>query len=288
VNPGDGSTTGKGDIYGIFRSQTIRFVDKGSKFKNGDAYLIHGSFPISKINSSIGAFFSEQKHGLEVVQNAELNLSHGFKVGEGILGVGFNAGMEMLNYSGGLVLKDDTDPFKQIIKNNNTGKPHNLFNVDGGILYRTNRLYYGLSVLNAYSQKIKDDYKEYKENTQSIYIIGGYNYQTSNPSINLKPSFSVLKVVNSLSRINLCVIGEYNKFLAAGVSYTTGNNVALIVGGNFPETSEFNGLRFYASYDMWANKLWYYNFGSFEFTVGYAFNANVYKLKKTYKSVRFL
>jgi len=288
INPAYSVTTGKGDVHGSFRQQTMRFTPKEDQtVSDGQVTYVGGFMPLKKINSAIGANFQTQTHGLEEFQKIKLSYAYGFEVADGVLGIGLNGGVEMLKYGEGLVAKDVTDPFLTALRSS-LGQDVNLFNVDAGLFYKRDKLFFGVSAINGYSSKLEVGSYSSTYNVQHLYVVGGYNYQTSNPSLNLKPAFSVVKVVNSLTRLNLNVLAEYNKIYFGGLTYSTGQNVAFIVGLEFRNGTELDGLRFAASYDVWANKLTAYNRGSLEFTVGYAFKMNVEKITKTYKSVRFL
>lgn len=288
INPAYSVTTGKGDISASVRQQTLRFTTKEDQSLSDGQSMVYGGFvPLKKLNSAIGATFQTQKHGLEEFKKAKLNYAYGFEVAEGVLGIGLSGGVETLKYGEGLVVKDASDPYFSLLRSS-LGQNVNILNVDAGLFYRRDRLFFGISAVNAYSSKLEVGTYSSTYNVQHLYVVGGYNYQTTNPSLNLKPAFSVVKVVNSFTRLNLNLLAEYNKTYFGGVTYSMGQNIAFIVGLEFNNDSELDGLRFAASYDVWANKLTAYNRGSVEFTVGYAFKMNVEKITKTYKSVRFL
>jgi type IX secretion system PorP/SprF family membrane protein len=103
-----------------------------------------------------------------------------------------------------------------------------------------------------------------------------------NPSFDVQPSVLIITDGRSSSfDINSLLI--YNKRIWGGVSYRLN---AAIVGMLGIELK--NGLRVGYSYDYATTDITHYNNGTHEILLNYCFNVVKEKMRRKYKSVRFL
>lgn len=157
-----------------------------------------------------------------------------------------------------------------------------VFNMGGGIFYKTPKYFMGLSAKHIYTDELK--YKNVKTNMYSTnyFVSGGYKLSIPNTLFQLRPSFMALtdlKAVNATLNTNVV----YNKKFFGGVSYRIGNALNLLLGLKL-----FENARLGYSYDFEISELGSYSSGSHEIMVKYCFDLSIDKAPEPYKSIRFL
>lgn len=285
VNPGHFGSSDMGQSSVIWRNQNLGFKNQEGESLGSNIFVGSVGIPLKKISS--GAGFSIYKHefGFEKQLKFKLSYSYQFKLGGGKLGTGLYLGGNQIGFDADFNAKHPNDPVLQDIKN---AKNFLIFDMGLGVHYKVERAYFGLSAINLTQSKLNTDNDSYKYLVRHYYLFGGYEYQTSNPALKLKPSVFVRSSGTSANFASINLLGEYNNFVYGGIIYSTNNDVSLMLGAEFKNGSKLDGIRLGGSYDIITNSLRKYAYGSFELTIGYAFLMNVEKVAKTYKSVRFL
>ena len=155
------------------------------------------------------------------------------------------------------------------------------YNLGLGIYYKTEKIYLGVSSTNITQPKIK--YAKGTPNlTRHYYITAGYDLALPNPSFELIPSVFIGSDGRSSSLdINSLIL--YNKRIWGGVTYRLNSAIVGMVGIELK-----NGIKIGYSYDFATTDLTHYNSGSHEILVNYCFNVVKEKIRRKYKSVRFL
>jgi|GEM_PF-2286449 len=285
ANPGYVGSDEMGHSSIIWRNQNLGFKSEDGESLGSNIFMGTVGVPIKRINSGLGFSVYQHQFGFENILKFKLSYSYQFKLGDGKLGAGLYLGGDQIGFNGDFKPKDQNDPVIQEIKN---AKDFLIFDMGLGVYYKVGRGYFGLSTINLTQAKLKTETENYKYAVRHYYLFGGYEYQTSNPSLKLKPSVFVRSSGASANFASINLLGEYNNFIYGGIVYSTNNDVSLLVGAEFKNGSKLDGIRLGASYDLITNSLRRYTSGSFELSVGYAFLMNVEKVSKTYKSVRFL
>ncbi|MCB0802656.1 MAG: type IX secretion system membrane protein PorP/SprF [Flavobacteriales bacterium] len=256
--------------------------------------------PRTTVFSADGAFKIAQQYqfgaGLTVIQdeigpiqttNAKLGLSYHLRIKQGILALGFDAGIanqsitaKWRTSSGNFDGTEDA-----AIPNSDAGGYK--FDLGGGIYYYTKELYVGLSSTHLNQPLINgkgsgDDKYVFKQ-VRHYYVMAGYDYEL-NSMFTLQPSiFTKTDAISTQVDINANVL--YNDLIWAGLSYRLNDAVAFLAGVNVPR---FEGLRVGMAYDYNISALSDYNDGSLEFMINYCYKIVRKEKIQRYKSVRFL
>jgi type IX secretion system PorP/SprF family membrane protein len=140
-----------------------------------------------------------------------------------------------------------------------------------GTYYHTDRFYVGLSIPRFLENKIDPVTQKATANKVNMrywhyYLYSAYVLDV-NESIKLKPSTMVAAVSGAPLQADISLNALFRETLWFGVSYRTGDAVALIT--QYQLTRQ---LRFGYSYDYAITKLNNYSSGTHEFTIGYDFS----------------
>lgn len=200
-------------------------------------------------------------------------------IGEGKLGIGFNAGLLNKALNGAQWKPPvQTEGDNAIPKD---GESAFGFDMGLGTFYETDNLFAGFSVKHLVSSKMNFD----QASTQArmhYYLMAGYKMHLPNPAIEIQPSALVASdTKNSQVTFNTNIV--YNQKFWGGIAYRLGDAVIGMLGLEI-----FNGIRVTYSYDFSMTDLRKYNSGSHEFSVAYCFRMKVEKTPQKFKSVRFL
>jgi type IX secretion system PorP/SprF family membrane protein len=293
-----GSNTFGEAMYGR-REQQIVFGDSKGFGPKTDWASVH--MPISKINSGLGLAFTQDQIGFEHTFDLRLQYAYHFKLGEGKLGIGVDLGVVNYQFS----LEDAVYP--NALGSGNSGQSDPWlkskfdkgdgiwkFQFGAGVFYRNKNIYLGLSSTQINEPKFDIDNDDISYVSRTYWLTAGYKYQTSNPLWVIKPSalikanFNAENSLNSVAQISLDLMFQYNKFVIAGVTYTSASDISPVVGVEINNGSKLDGLRALVAYDLTWSALRAGSSGSFEFMIGYSFNLSIEKVTKSYKSVRFL
>jgi len=298
-NPAVPGSTDQGDGVFFLRMPQLGMKDVEGNSINNTQWGITLHAPLKKLSSGIGVSFYNDQNGLfETMNQLSLMYAYQLKIGEGRLGIGLQGGMYQLaydftkaKYPGSLTGGESQGTGSDSYIDKLGSEKMTIFHIGGGLFYKISDLYFGVSMKNINSPKLKGTEGKYKYYVPHTYIMAGYTYNTSNPLITLNPSmlYKFSSMLNS-PQLNIDLLVEYNRFLIIGAEYTTSNDVTFILGANFKDGSKLDGLRVAASYDIITSKLGEYSKlrANLEAVIGYTFNMSVEKIAKTYKSVRFL
>ena len=280
INPGSAGSMDMVCISGIIRQQMVGFPG------NPESFFFNAEAPFSLFGTSHGVGFSMYRDALGFNSDINLQLSYAFqfKVGDGSLGLGIEAGFVDNTLDPTWVTSDNT----QVDENIPEGDPDNMsLTMGAGIFYRTEDIYFGASALHLNNPEVITTSDQINSETiynlnHHYYVTAGYNMQLSNPAWELKPAV-LLKSDGVATDMDLNLICLYNKKFWAGVTYRTGEAVVGMIGIEL-----FEGFRVGYSYDVQTTALINHNQGSHEFVLNYCFKIGVEKAPQKYKSIRFL
>ena len=223
------------------------------------------------VNDQIGLF----KH-----QNFHLQYSAGIRLGGGTLRVGAKVGLITENFDGSkLDLENSADPV--FVKSSATG--HGL-DIDVGLYYKQKSWYAGLSAMHVTAPRVELGELNEIDIGGSYYLTGGCDIKMNNQMFTLHPSM-ILRTDLAAYRGDVTCRVEYsdgNRKLEAGLSYSPGTSVTLLLGG------DLHGLNIGYSYEAYTSALSPGN-GSHELCIGYKIDRNLVKRgRNKHKSVRLL
>jgi type IX secretion system PorP/SprF family membrane protein len=280
TNPGSAGSKDMICATGIYRSQFIGFPGAPkTPFAEVEA-------PFKLFGTKNGVGFSAYNDTWGNNSDINFSLSYAFRidVGDGTLGIGLQAGGYSSKikpnwiYPGG----DQTG----------TGIPQGdanrlALNLGAGLFYRTEDIYFGVSVLNLNKPTINTSGKSANTDVsynlpRQFYVTAGYNMQLSNPAYELEPAV-LLKSDGVVTDLDLNLTVTYNKKIWGGVSYRTGEAIIGMIGLELIEN-----LKVGFAYDFATSALTKYSSGSSEILLNYCFKIGVEKAPQKYKSIRFL
>lgn len=299
-NPAVVGSTSYGDAFVGVRQQNMTSSDNENYGDLGASTQWLGvNMPLKKLSSGIGLVFSNDKIGFESTQDIKLSYAYQIKIGEGKLGLGIEFGI--LSYT--------FDLSEAIYPNGVSGSGSDSWlqqkyaaskesiiepSIGGGVFYKSKEIYCGISTTQINEPKFDLSGNEVSYIERTYWITAGYNYQTSNPLWVIKPS-ALLKSnlnfddgFNSVSQLSIDLLIQYNKFVIAGVCYTSSSDISPVLGIEINNGSKLDGLRVLGAYDISWSDLQSQHSGSLEVMIGYSFNLSIEKVTKSYKSVRFL
>jgi type IX secretion system PorP/SprF family membrane protein len=278
-NPGVAGVSGMVCATAINRQQWVGF--KGAP----STTVFNISAPVKpfKIRSGVGLLVESDNVGFDKDINISASYSYHLDVGQGILGIGINAGMlnKTLNPTWVIPSGDSHTPASgdPLIPENK--ESYVAFDAGLGLYYKADKYYASLSVTHLNQPKIKFS-KGTPYISRHYYFTAGYTLQLPDPSLELLPSvfaFSDGKVM----QFNLTTLIRYNKKVWGGVSYRYGDAMIGMIGLEL-----FNGIRLGYAYDFTISDIGKNSNGSHEFMVNYCFDLGLGKSPMKYKSIRFL
>lgn len=254
-------------------------------------YFLNASVPFNLFGAKHGAGLSVYSDEIGFYSDIDVRLGYAFRfnIGEGTLGVGINGGIRQKSIDGKWESNGTiTDP------NNDAYIPQgkvdaNSVGFGAGVFYRSEGVYFGASVLNAYATEI--DYSDgatgggtmAKESlVPHYYVTAGYNFQLANPAYEIDPSVQFYSDGVSVT-FDINGTLTYNKKLWAGVSYRAGASVIGMAG-----LSILDGLKVGYAYDFNTSALNKQSQGAHEVLLNYCFKLGVDKSPERYKSIRYL
>ncbi|MBE9469546.1 MAG: type IX secretion system membrane protein PorP/SprF [Bacteroidetes bacterium] len=281
INPGYAGSKDAVSLVLLGREQWMGFDGAPTT----QVFSIHTPFKLFNAQHGAGLSLSNDKIGFETNLGIHLAYSYHKTVGQGNLGIGFNAGV--INQSLSPDWKYPEQASDPAVPVGGDDKPM-IFDLGLGAFYQTDNFYFGISSTHLNQPKIK--YKEgiiddkYSYISRHYYITAGYTYQLANPLFEFRPSVFIESDKTS-SQYSVNGIVMYNKRFWGGVSYRLTDAAIAMFGVEF-----LSGLNIAIAYEMPATtKINYkYQSGSFEFVINYTFKVSVEKEKNIYKSIRFL
>ncbi len=278
-NPGVSGTSGMICATALNRQQWIGFEGSPST----TIFNVSSPVNILGISGGAGLLVESDNVGFDKDINVSLAYSYITYLGDGKLGIGFNAGVlnktldpEWIIPSGDSHTPASGDP---LIPENK--ESYVAFDAGLGVYYRTDNYYAGLSVTHINQPKIKFS-KGTPYVSRHYYLTAGYTFQLPEPSLELLPSvfaFSDGKV----AQFSVTSLVRYNKKVWGGVSYRSGEALIGLVGVEL-----YNGIRIGYAYDFPMSDIRKSTSGSHEFMVNYCFDISMGKSSMKYKSIRFL
>jgi type IX secretion system PorP/SprF family membrane protein len=291
TNPGSFGSNDMINVSGILKQSYLSFPGRPS-----DIYL-NADMPFKLFGAKHGAGISILTDNIGYYKNLDAKLGYAFRfnVGDGTLGVGVSGYFLDYELDGGNwidagAIDPKTDP--NIPQGKNSAKG---FGLSTGLFYRTEDIYFGASVLNAYTSELKyatgdgsgsgagtggTNAKEVLK--PHYYITSGYYLQLNNPAFELQPAINLYSDGVTVT-FDLNATLTYNKKLWGGVSYRAGSSAVGMVG-----LMILDGLKVGYAYDFQTSAMNRYSTGSHEILVNYSFKVGVEKTPQRYKSVRYL
>jgi type IX secretion system PorP/SprF family membrane protein len=278
-NPGVAGVSGMICATAINRQQWVGF--KGAP----STTVFNISAPVKpfKIKSGVGLLVESDNVGFDKDINISASYSYHLDLGQGVLGIGGNAGMlnKTINPTWEIPTGDSHTPPSgdPLIPENK--ESYVAFDAGLGLYYKADKYYASLSVTHINQPKIKFS-KGTPYISRHYYFTAGYTIQLPNPSLEFLPSvfaFSDGKV----AQFNVTSLIRYNKKAWGGVSYRYGDALIGMIGLEL-----FNGIRLGYAYDFTISDMGKNSNGSHEFMVNYCFDLGLGKSPMKYKSIRFL
>ena len=198
----------------------------------------------------------------------------------GMLGIGVQGGLLSENMDGSkLDLREGGDPAFSTSDVNGTG-----IDLGAGLYYTHRQWYVGFSVQHLNASTVELGETNEIELSRTYYLTGGYNIRLRNPFLSIHTS-ALGRTDGVAYRADLTGRLKYTndqKVMYAGVSYSPGTSVTLLIGGNI------HGITLGYSYEAYTTAINIGN-GSHELFVGYQTDINLYKKgRNRHQSVRIL
>jgi len=278
-NPGVAGVSGMICATAINRQQWVGF--KGAP----STTVFNISAPVKpfKISSGVGLLVESDNIGFDKDINISASYSYHLDLGQGILGIGFNAGMLNKTISPEWVIPggdSHTPPSGDPLIPENK-ESYVAFDAGLGLFYKADKYYASLSVTHINQPKIKFS-KGTPYVSRHYYLTAGYTLQLPNPSIELLPSVFAFSDGKTM-QFDVTTLARYNKKVWGGVSYRYGDALVGMIGLEL-----FNGIRLGYAYDFTISDMGKTSNGSHEFMVNYCFDLGLGKSPTKYKSIRFL
>jgi type IX secretion system PorP/SprF family membrane protein len=225
--------------------------------------------------------------GLNQTTYARLAYAYQLKLGDGKLGIGLDAGILNNGLSGDLITPE---PGKNDPKLNNTTNAN--FTSTGldlglGLFYSVPGKYYaGISTSHIPASELKTDKFSYKV-ARHFYVVAGYNFQFSNPDHAVMPQL-LIKSDASSTQFDINAMYKYKNRISAGLTFRQTDALALLLGYDFPVTSQLKGFRIGYSYDYTLSSLNVKSQGSHEIFLGYCYNIVIKQKRPSHETGRIL
>ena len=230
----------------------------------------HGA-GVQLVSDKIGLFNHTRIEGL---------YAYKFRLFGGQMSLGVQAGLISESFDGSkLDLGDANDP----AFSSSQVEGHQL-DLSAGLYYRRGPLYVGLSSTHLNAPLVELGENNELQIDRTYYFTGGYNIKLRNPFLTIKPSvlFRTDLVAYRADVTGRLVYATDKKMMYLGVSYSPGNSVTLLVGGNV------HGIMLGYSYEYYTNGVGMIN-GGHELFVGYQMDVNLFKKgRNKHQSVRIL
>jgi type IX secretion system PorP/SprF family membrane protein len=223
------------------------------------------------LNDDIGLF----SHKLVAAQYA-----YRLKLFGGWLGIGVQGALLSESFDGSeLDTEQDNDRAFSTSKVDGTG-----IDLGAGVYYTHGQWYVGASAQHLNAPRVELGETNEINLSQTYYLTGGYNIRLRNPFLTIHTS-ALGRTDGVAWRADLTGRLKYTndqKVMYAGLSYSPGNSVTVLIGGNF------HGITLGYSYEAYTSAINIGN-GSHELFVGYQTDINLYKKgRNRHQSVRIL
>lgn len=243
---------------------------------------IHAPFKLFNQNHGVGISIENDALGFNT--NIGMQLAYAYRIninnGAGKLGLGISGGFknEALKATWKAVSGSSTEDSNIPGANESA----TTYNIDLGIFYKTDNIYFGVSTTHLTESKVKYTNTEVTL-TRQYYITAGYNFVLANPAFEVLPSVLISSDATA-SKIDISSIVQYNKRLWGGLSFRPGSAITGLVGLELK-----NGIRIGYAYDFeFIKNVRNYNPSTHELMVSYGFSLYKEKIPHKYRSLRFL
>ncbi len=278
-NPGYAGSNGGICGTALYRQQWTAFPGAPKTILlNADALIFkkHG----------LGLVVMNDAIGLTQTTYARLAYAYQLKLGDGKLGIGLDAGILSNSLNGELITPEPgkTDPK---LGNANANFASTGLDLGLGLYYSVPGKYYaGLSTSHLPASKLADGSFSYKV-ARHFYVMAGYNFQFSNPDHAIMPQLLVKSDASS-TQFDINATYKYQNKVSAGLTFRQTDAIALLLGYDFPATSQLKGFRIGYSYDYTLSSLNVKSQGSHEISVGYCFNIVIRPKRPSHETGRIL
>jgi type IX secretion system PorP/SprF family membrane protein len=263
-------------VNSLVRNQWMGF-EGAPKNQN---FNVHMPFKLFDAKHGAGITLMNDEAGFENNISVGLNYAFQKELADGKLGVGFGAGFFNQSLSNSdWQTRDDVD----LLLPNGDDEPI-VFDLSLGAYYKTEKLFFGLSVnhLTAPEVKYKDLENGYPYYQRAAFLTFGYRYQLTNPLFEIEPSMMVY-TTGSSTQVMIDGLLYFKSRFWGGLGYRVIDAVSILAGAEV-----LDGLNVGVAYDIPTSQIVTTSAGSFEFTVQYIFKLDIEKDNRIYKSVRFL
>ena len=249
-------------------------------------------FVLGKTSHGAGVRFMNDRFGLFSNQSLYLDYAYRFKLGNGVMSVGLDAGflnlsfaVDSVNLGGGKdEFHEENDQTIPIVSGsgNEKGASGMGFDMGLGVYYKTARWWAGLSYAHVTQPRLKwGDRTEFLVKG-TMYLVGGYNWQLSNKDWMLLPSMMVETDFTAWD-VNLTMLAQLKKRYRFGAGYRLGGSLNILMSMDV-----VSGLQLGYTYELPANALLKESYGSHEVCLSYGFDVLKPKNTNKSKSVRYL
>lgn len=202
--------------------------------------LFTGSLPIYEANTGVGIVISHDQIALLNDLNISVNAAYHYKIGKGRLSGGISLGLHNRSINvDGYKVNVTTDPVYVALKS--SGAPENVFDVNGGLYYSSDKFFAGISTRHITEEKFKNTLSKL---SRHYYVMAGYNLEI-NPDLVITPSIN-FKTDSKQNQIEFSALAKFNNQFLGGIAYRQGDAVSGIVG----LTTMQNKLRITYSIDL--------------------------------------
>jgi type IX secretion system PorP/SprF family membrane protein len=264
----------------IGRDQWVNFPGQPKTFLfNGDAY-------IPEIGGGAGLTVYDDELGFQKTFEVKISYSYHLVVGNGVLGLGLDAGFYQISLAGAWLAPDGTDGQSDPLIPN-AGSTTSTYDLGFGAYYSTPQgLYIGISSSHLSAQDVTGTTKSYQwDVARHYYVMAGYTYNASE-TWDLKPDIYAESDASS-TQLQADILAQYNKLIWFGVGYRLSDAVIGFIGLNYGFTNGAN-LKIGYSYDFTTSQLNSYSSGTHEIMLKYCFTVKKKQKVQFHEEVRFL
>ena len=257
-------------------------------------FTLSSAFHIGKTRHGAGARVLSDIYGLWKNQTFHAQYAYRQKIGNGYLGIGVEAGLVNIMFTGDSVNLDEmeaagseihigSDPAIPLSESSGM-----QFDLGAGLYYSNARWYAGVSYSHILQPRVELMNQSGSTNEISMrvrgtmYAMGGYRFKLRNTDYALLPSAMLMTDFASWN-LDLTLMTEYKERYKWGLSYRVMDGVGILLGMEI-----ISGLELGYNYELPTSKLLLESYGNHEIYLSYGFNIIRPKRTNKYKSVRFL
>lgn len=286
------AAVGEGDLMKVSGMHRMQFTGiEGAPMST--YFTFSSAFLLGKTHHGAGVRFLNDMYGLWENQTFYGQYAYRQKIGKGYLGIGVEAGIVNISFSGDSVNLDEmesagsdyhtgSDPAVPI------GQASGMkFDLGAGLYYSCARWYVGASYSHILQPKVELMSQSGTEGTDmkvrgTLYAMGGYRYRIKNSDFALLPSAMLMSDFTSWN-LDLTLMTEFKEKYRWGLSYRVLDGVGVLLGMEI-----ISGLSIGYCYELPTSKLLLESYGSHEVYLSYGFDVMRPKRTNKYKSIRFL